>query len=260
MTITNFKFHAMKIKIRLFSFFAIALFGVLFSRLVQAQISLDVETGIVFTGLNHARIPGDEGTFISFSGELDADPKPFARLKAGYRFGKRSEVLILLAPLRFTYEGSVNRDVVFQGENYVANTALTASYKFNSYRATYRYYLTDRENLAIALGLSIKIRDALIGMEGGSLQSEKTDFGFVPLINFIVHWQPTERFGLLMDGDALAAPQGRAEDVLVAITYQATEKLSLKAGYRILEGGADNKTVYTFSLFHYGVVGAVLKF
>jgi hypothetical protein len=227
---------------------------------LKSQISVDAETGIVFTGLNHVRIPGDNGTFISFSGELDAGPKPFARLKAGYRISKRSEVLLLYAPLRFTYEGSVNRNLFFQGETYLANTPITASYKFNSYRATYRYYLIDRDDLTIGLGLTVKIRDALIGLEGGGLQSEKTDFGFVPLINFIVHWQPTERFGLLLDGDALAAPQGRAEDVLAAITYQATDNLLLKAGYRILEGGADNKTVYTFSLFHYGVVGVIFSF
>jgi hypothetical protein len=256
----QFNPFSMNKKRNLSRIYFLALLCVLSFNHVNAQLSIDAETGIVFTGLNHVRIPGNEGTFVSLSGELNADPKPFARLKAGYRIGKRSEVLLLFAPLRFTYDGPVNRDVFFQGETYLANTPVTASYKFNSYRATYRYYLLERDHLEIGLGLTLKIRDALIGFEGGGLQSEKTDFGFVPLINFIVHWQPTGRFGLLLDGDALAAPQGRAEDVLAAITYRATKNVRLKAGYRILEGGAGNKTVYTFSLFHYGAVGAVLSF
>jgi hypothetical protein len=36
--------------------------------------------------------------------------------------------------------------------------------------------------------------------------------------------------------------------------------VSLKAGYRILEGGADNDKVYTFSLFHHAVAGIVVRF
>jgi hypothetical protein len=38
------------------------------------------------------------------------------------------------------------------------------------------------------------------------------------------------------------------------------DHVSLKAGYRILEGGADNDEVYTFSLFHYVVAGIVMTF
>lgn len=248
------------IKTRFLKCFLPTLICVLFFYQSHAQFGLDAETGIVFTGLNHARIPGDDGTFISFSGELESDPKIFGRVRAAYRFSPRSEILLLFAPLQNTYNGSVARDVFFQGVNYPAGTHLNATYKFNSYRASYRYYVLNGENLEIGIGLTIKIRDALIGLEGGELQSEKTDFGFVPLINFVINWQATDRFGLLLDGDALAAPQGRAEDVLAAVTYKLSENFSMKAGYRILEGGAGNKTVYTFSLFHYGVVGAIFRF
>lgn len=99
---------------------------------------------------------------------------PTQNLLQGLRLATASEsVLILLAPFRFTYKGSENRDVVFQGEDYVTNTTLTASYKFNSYRATYFYYLTDRENLTLGLGLSLKTRDALIGLKVEVCNPEK---------------------------------------------------------------------------------------
>jgi len=61
-------------------------------------------------------------------------------------------------------------------------------------------------------------------------------------------------------GDALAAPQGRAEDVLIAMHYIVSDKIGIKAGYRILEGGADNDEVYNFSLFNYLATGVVIKF
>jgi len=64
----------------------------------------------------------------------------------------------------------------------------------------------------------------------------------------------------LLDGDALAAPQGRAEDVLIAATYKLSDGFGIRAGYRILEGGADNDEVYNFSLFHYASVGITYTF
>jgi len=68
-------------------------------------------------------------------------------------------------------------------------------------------------------------------------------------------WNFKENLGVLVYGDALAAPQGRAEDILVALRYRLSDKLSLKGGYRILEGGADNDEVYNFTLFNYLLVG-----
>ena len=79
--------------------------------------------------------------------------------------------------------------------------------------------------------------------------------GFVPIINFRFLWKVDDNFGVLLEGDALAAPQGRAEDILVAATYKLSDNLKIRAGYRILEGGTDNKEVYNFSLFHYASVG-----
>jgi len=226
---------------------------------VYSQFRFDVEAGVVSTIYNDVRIPGSGGTFVSLSDDFQSNPDLFARLSLGYRFGARSEVLGLYAPLQLTYKGSVGKEITFQDEVFLANTPIIATYKFNSYRVTYRYYLVTGEKFEFGVGLTAKIRDALIGMRGAGRESQKTDLGVVPLINFSLRWNPTERFGLLFDGDALAAPQGRAEDVLLAITCKFTEKSSLKAGYRILEGGADNSTVYTFSMFHYGVLGVIIK-
>jgi len=57
--------------------------------------------------------------------------------------------------------------------------------------------------------------------------------------------------------DALAAPQGRAEDIFAGIVVDAGKQWSIKAGYRFLEGGADNDEVYTFAAVHYVAGGVV---
>ncbi len=222
---------------------------------ITAQFSLDIETGMVSTAYNDVRIPGDGGTFVSLSDEFDTGTQLFYRLKVGYHITERQEVNLLLAPLKFEYTGLPGRDVMFRNSIFAADQFLEVTYKFNSYRISYRYHLVNKENLGIGLGFTVKLRDAYIDFAGGGITSRKDDLGIVPLINFVIHWEPTDRWGLLLDGDALAAPQGRAEDVLLAVSHKITESFMLKAGYRLLEGGADNNSVYTFSMFHYAAVG-----
>ncbi len=236
------------------------LLGILFVSAVFAQIDVDVETGGVFSGYNDVRIPGDSGTMISFSEELTTDPGVFGRLRIGYTFKERHHISALYAPLTLKAEGQVDRDIVFQGETYPANTPLDATYKFNSYRLSYRYDFMKRERLELSIGFTAKIRDARIAIEGGGIEAEKTNVGFVPIIRFRLQWNYTERLALLLDGDALAAPQGRAEDVLLAMVYSPIDRLDLKAGYRIVEGGADNDEVYTFTLINYISIGAIVHF
>ena len=89
--------------------------------------------------------------------------------------------------------------------------------------------------------------------------AEKTNTGFVPLINFDVLWKVTDRFNLVLNGDALAAPQGRAEDVLCAFQYSISPRMRFRIGYRILEGGADVEEVYSFTLLHYLVTGITFE-
>jgi hypothetical protein len=161
----------------------------------------------------------------------------------------------LYAPLETTSEGKVPNDILFEGVTFPANSDITGTYKFNSYRLTYRYGIVIKPKFEFGLGLTAKIREAKISLASVGLQSEKANVGFVPIINFRMLWKPDEKFGILLEGDALAAPQGRAEDVLFAATYRVSDRVELKAGYRILEGGSDNDEVYTFSLFNYASVG-----
>ena len=227
-----------------------------------AQWHIDVETGLVFSGYNDVRIPNETGTLISLSEELETDPKPFFRTKAIYKINDRHSLAILVAPLRFQGEGQVNRPVRFEDVEFPANTALMSKYRFDSYRLTYRYEFHRSENLRTGIGVTAKIRDASISLEGDEKKAEKKNTGFVPLINFRLQWLFAKKFGFILGGDALASPQGqgRAEDVLLALQYSANKNFDFKLGYRILEGGADVDEVYNFALIHYLVFGAIVSF
>ena len=227
---------------------------------VNAQATIDFETGLVFTGYNDVRIPGDQGTLFSLKDDLKAKTKIFYRLRASYTIKSRHTFSLLYAPLEIKSEGSVAYDIFFEGVLFPANTQLYGTYKFNSYRLTYRYDIVYKPKIVFGLGFTAKIRDAGISLSSPGLTAEKTNVGFVPIINFRLWWKIEDKFGLLLDGDALAAPQGRAEDVLIAATYKLSDNFGIRAGYRILEGGSDSGEVYNFALFHYASVGISYTF
>jgi len=225
---------------------------------LKAQFSIDLETGAVSTGYNDVRIPGDQGTFFSLKDDLISKTEFFYRLRASYTIKSRHTLSLLYAPLETESKGNVPYDIFFEGATFPANTDLTGTYKFNSYRLTYRYEIVLKPKFEFGLGFTAKIRDAKIAMASAGLESVKTNVGFVPIINFRMLWKPYDKFGILLEGDALAAPQGRAEDVLIAATYRLSDRIGIKAGYRLLEGGADNDEVYNFALFNYAAVGLLI--
>jgi hypothetical protein len=192
--------------------------------------------------------------------DLISETAFFYRLSLSYTIKSRHTITLLYAPLETKSEGSKAEDILFEGVVFPANTDIEGTYKFNSYRLTYRYDFVKKPGFEFGLGFTAKIRDAKIALSSPGLVSEKTNVGFVPIINFRLLWNIDEKFGLLLYGDALAAPQGRAEDVLVAATFKLSDRFGIRAGYRILEGGADNDEVYNFSLFNYASVGITYTF
>lgn len=231
-----------------------------FPSTVLGGFTIDLEGGGVFPCYNNVRIPGDTGTKISLTDDLDSDPEAYIRGRITYAFSEKHSMAFTAAPLRLEARGSLHKDVVFDDATFPAGTRLNAEYRFDSYRLTYRYDFHRAPLLKAGVGLTAFMRDAEIRLEGGGQSASKTNVGFAPLVNFNVEWMPVERFLFVLNGDVLASPQGRAEDVLFALKYRASDSLGLHAGYRIIEGGSDSDDVYTFSLLNLLALGATWTF
>ena len=225
-----------------------------------AQWAFDVEGGLAWSGYNDVRIPGDTGTLLSLWRDLRPETRAYGRLRLSWQFHPRHTLSVLYAPLRFPSVGTLDRDVFFVDTVFPAGEEIRGTYVFNSYRLTWRYGLVRKPRFEFGLGLTVKVRDALIALEDAERRGEKTDLGVVPLINFRLLGRLGEKWGVLFEGDALAAPQGRAEDVSLSIWTDLSKTLRVRAGYRLLEGGADNDEVYTFALVNYAFAGLTLTF
>jgi hypothetical protein len=142
---------------------------------------------------------------------------------------------------------------------FLAGQSLRATYKFNSYRFTYRYLFIRKENLKVGAGITGKIREANITLESDTDVADYPNVGVVPLVNFYAEWIPANgKLSVVVEGDALGTAQGRAEDIFAGVYYQATKSTQLKGGYRFLEGGADVEDNYNFSFINYVALGAII--
>ncbi|OPL18306.1 MAG: hypothetical protein AVO35_05510 [Candidatus Aegiribacteria sp. MLS_C] len=219
----------------------------------------DVEAGIAFPGYNDVQVPNDgTGTRFSLTGALDVDPEFAYRLRAGLETGRHT-FYAFAAPLRLEGSGILEQDIDFGGETFPRGSEVDGLYRFDSYRLTWRYLLADSPLLSFSGGFTAKIRDAEIRLDSGSLSANTTNTGFVPLLSFDLRWRPTCRMSVLLEGDALVGPQGRAEDVFLGLLYGVTDRMDLRAGYRIVEGGADVESVYNFTLVSFITGGVTFR-
>jgi hypothetical protein len=221
---------------------------------MEVRPFVDFEAGPAFPGYNDVRIPGDGGTSFSLTQQLKAPVVPYFRARAGVRFG-RNEIFAFFGPVTVRATGTIPYDVLFVDAVFPANSFLDANWTFDTYRLTYRYYVVDNESWQVAVGATALVRVASISLTGGGLYQVKNNVGVVPLLSFKVAWTFAGPWSILLDGDALAVPQGRAEDVFLGLRYHFSEAVSGRVGYRILEGGGDNSNVYNFALVNFLAFG-----
>lgn len=241
------------------------IFGLMLSFLLSfpaaasADWFLDVETGIAFPGYNDIQVPNDQtGSRFSLTDNLDVSNQFVYRLRAGYQTGRHC-ISVFAAPLRLEGSGILDSDIQFAEETFSQGEEVNGFYRFDSYRLTWRYLIVDSPVFSFAGGLTAKIRDAEIRLETARTSANTTNTGFVPLLSFKLVWKPGNRLGAVLEGDALAGPQGRAEDVFIGVLFCASERIDLRAGYRLIEGGADVESVYNFTLVNFLTAGATIR-
>jgi hypothetical protein len=213
------------------------------------RFRLEVETGAAWQTRNDVQIPNDAaGTRFSLRDTVGEGPVPLLRLDGAWALSGRQDIRVLLAPFGYEEAGTLAGPVSFNGADFAAGP-VEATYRFNSWRATWRYRLAVEGPWLLKLGL-----------RQGSITATDTDVGLVPLLHVYSEYQFNERWKGIVDADVMAAPQGRAFDVGIKAAYDFNDTLSVTAGYRILDGGADNDAVYNFARFDQTVASLIWRF
>jgi len=187
-------------------------------------------------------------------------PTTQGRLEFSHEFRPRHEVRAVYAPLSVSGASGLPAPVAFQGQNFAADAPTQARFRFDAYRVGYRYAWIDRPDLQVKVGVTLNVRDAAVSLRQGGVYAERTDTGVVPLLHVRAEKRLGQRWRLIGDMDGLVGPGGRAFDIAAKVGYDVSRNYTISAGYRVLDGGADNDTVYTMSRFNYAVVSFVARF
>ena len=221
---------------------------------------LELEAGPVWQSNNDVQLPGDSGTRFSFKDVTGDGPFAAGRLSIGWDVNQRHGLKFVVAPLRISDSGSFDKEVSFAGETFAADTSTDANYKFDTYRLTYRYLFFNTSAWRFRAGGTILVRDAEIELQQDDASASDSNVGVVPLLSLAAEWSLREKWSAIFEFDGLAGGPGRAFDVAIKLQYDLTDRWQMGAGYRTLEGGADNDTVYNFAWFHYAFISLAYRF
>jgi hypothetical protein len=231
----------------------------------RAQVPMPGRVGVVLEGLavwqqrNDVRIPPDTGTEFSIVDLIGSARTPSTRAELTIGLTERQELRVVYAPLRITGQGTATSPIAFAGGLFAPGPA-DAEYQFTSYRATWRYRVYQGSTWTWRLGFTGFVRDARIALSQTGVFAEDTDVGFVPLGHISGDARLSPRWHIALELDGTAAPQGRAFDFAGTINYRPASRVTLSAGYRTIEGGADVDRVYTFAWVNAAIARLGVRF
>ena len=223
------------------------------------RLTIDLEWGAAWQDRNDVQSPNNaSGTRFALDGLTGRSPTSAPRVELTWRLNPRDDLRLVAAPLHLSEQGMLGNAVQFEGQSFAPGTT-SAKYRFDSYRATWRRTVFESPEWTVKAGVTGKIRDAEITLRQGTSSASRTDVGFVPLLHLHAQRQLGEHARLQFDGDGLTSSRGRAFDLSLRYVHDFQRGLSGFADVRVLDGGADNDSVYNFARFHYFTVGMTLK-
>ena len=226
----------------------------------RKRFRIELEGGPVWQAKNDVRIPGNTRTEFSFKDLTGSIGSASGRFTFDWNVRERHGLRLEVAPLRFDGTGTLNSPVSFAGTTFSPGRPTEGTYKFDTYRVSYRYLFLNKHSWRMHVGATLLVRDAKIELEQAGRKASDSNLGVAPLLNFSTEWAFARRWAAIFDFEGLAGGPGRALDLALKLRYDLTDRWSVGGGYRMLEGGVDSDDVYNFSWFNYGFLTVGYQF
>ena len=109
---------------------------------------------------------------------------PFNRLTAELGIGNRHRVIFLYQPLSVVTQVRLDSDEIIDGVLFSADEGLNVTYGFPFYRTSYLFDFFAQDNIELAAGVSLQLRNASLRFESTNGESVVVtqDLGLVPII------------------------------------------------------------------------------
>lgn len=237
----------------------------IFSATLSAQdeenkFNFEIQGAGVWQIYNDIQIPNDNsGSRIALDDVVGKGMFSAFRVSASWQLNPDTQFELVLAPFLAEEDGTLE-DVVFYNEKQFNPGNVLATYKFNTYRLSYRYTFHQTAKWTARIGATLLIRDADVALEQGPVKTNYDNLGFVPLLNFNSNYKINDSLEFIFDFNGLAGGPGRLLEADLRINYSLSNNSYLGIGYRALEGGVDIDDVYNFAMLHGGYLALGIDF
>ena len=223
-------------------------------------VRIELEIGATTATRNDVRIDADTGTRFDLNALQGEPTAPLFRATLDLQPWERHGLRFSYQRLRTEGTGTLPGPTQFRNTSFAPGVATEGSYRFDTWRATYRYTAWQGDTARLLVGGTLLVRDAEIRLTQGSRSDRRDDLGVVPLLHLAAEWQAAPRLRLIAEMDALGAPQGYAVDAALRGAFTLAPGWEATLSYRFLDGGADNDSVYNFAPFHSLTAGLAWRF
>ncbi len=154
--------------------------------------------------ISHTIRLGEEGSASEFDFVNEGGQEllfKFERYNLGAVLFKQHRISFLYQPLKIETNSKFKEDRVIDGVNFSANTPMEITYSFPFYRLTYGYDFFSQDNLDLAVGGAVQLRNASIVFKevGGTQMAVSQNFGVVPALHIYFRYQFDNGIYLLSD-------------------------------------------------------------
>ncbi|MFO7660330.1 MAG: hypothetical protein R6V77_05405 [Candidatus Cloacimonadaceae bacterium] len=228
----------------------------------------EVETGLINTGYNDVRVPGEGGSLFSMKDDLKAKQAFHFRFRLTQPLAAKHRLIFMYAPLKVKSSGRIDREYAeeffeFQDmqvpADLVPSIDFDGEYRLDTYRQTYLFDLLTLKNTVLSAGASVEIRDEAIKIYSADRYGRKTDTNVVFSVNFRALTNLNEKLALVANGNVLIDSKNRAEDIFLGASYKILKDSRLNVGYRLIERKTDKPEIYNSAMFHLLTVGIDLN-
>lgn len=226
------------------------------------RVSVELELGAAQLRKNELQSPNDaSATRFDLARVLGtSSTQGTARVTVKIPTAGGDEWLAVYAPLTFKGSAALGQTVVYEGSSFSGAPQTSASYRFDTYRLTWRRPVIESTETTVRLGVTGLVRDAAISLSQPGVSASRSNTGLVPLLHGSVERRLGSRVSLIGDVDALGSGQGYAVDLSLRAQYAIDKSWAVSAGYRMLDGGADNDTLYNFARIEWLTLGVRRSF
>jgi len=207
---------------------------------------------------NEIRSPGETGDVIDFN-TYAGTADPTSSVRSGFEFylDDKNELFLQFSPYEMRVTGSLPHDTNFNGKTYTASTSeedTFMAYRWNEYRARWRYKLIDDKDFIFKLGAGISVSDNQV--ELSDIESVSSNVGrevissvvALPIGHVHVGMKIGDRSELYAEIDGGGAGSEYLIDATLQYQYKMSKHWDIGGGYRYQSVRVDTSNLYN----HFG--------